>query len=66
MNNNFQDYRKLIEFLKSKGDFNQELLDAMYNTPRIDYVDEAFSHLVNFNDALPIGMVKQYLNLISF
>ena len=28
MNNNFQDYRKLIEFLKSKGDFNQELLDA--------------------------------------
>ena len=55
MNNNFQDYRKLIEFLKSKGDFNQELLDAMYNTPRVDYVDEAFSHLVNFNDALPIG-----------
>ena len=46
---------RLVDRLKSKGIQNPAVLDAIRETPRHLFVDEALSHRAYEDDALPIG-----------
>ena len=46
---------RLIERLKAQGIVDEHVLDAMTETPRHLFVDEALSHRAYEDTALPIG-----------
>ena len=46
---------RLIERLKAQGIFDEQVLEAMTETPRHLFVDEALSHRAYEDTALPIG-----------
>ena len=46
---------RLIERLKAQGIVDEQVLEAMTETPRHLFVDEALSHRAYEDTALPIG-----------
>ena len=47
--------RRLIDRIRSRGIENERVLEAMANTPRHLFIDEALSHRAYEDTALPIG-----------
>lgn len=48
--------RRLVDRLQARGIHNQRVLDAILETPRHLFVDEALSHKAYEDTALPIGL----------
>ena len=54
--------RRLIERLRSQGIKDLRVLDAMLETPRHLFIDEALSHKAYEDTAFPLGKIRQFLN----
>ena len=55
---------RLIKRLMEQGINDYQVLDAIRQVPRHEFVDEALSHRAYEDTALPIGWVKQSHNPI--